>query len=119
MNQPTTRPVGRRQQLRARRRAFFGQLVAELRIVWPVVSGLILLIVLLGVITGMIEGWPAASSLYFSFITGLTIGYGDLVPKLPITRVLAVLIGATGILLTALLAAVAVKALSTVDSPEK
>ena len=119
MNQPTTRPVGRRQQSRARRRAFFGQLVAELRIVWPVVSGLILLIVLLGVITGMIEGWPPASSLYFSFITGLTIGYGDLVPKLPITRVLAVLIGATGILLTALLAAVAVKALSTVDSPEK
>jgi hypothetical protein len=119
MNQPTTAAVGRRQIMRAQRRAFFAQLGTGLRMVWPVVSGLILLIVLLGVITGLIEGWPLGNSLYFSFITGLTIGYGDLVPKLPITKGLAVLIGATGILLTALLAAVAVKALGTVDPPER
>jgi hypothetical protein len=50
-------------------------------------------------------------SVYFSFVTGLTIGYGDLVPKTLLARALATLIGATGILVTALMAAVAVKAL--------
>ena len=52
-------------------------------------------------------------SIYFSFVTGLTIGYGDLAPKTLLTRTLAVVIGACGILLTALIAAVAVKALTT------
>jgi len=54
----------------------------------------------------------APSSIYFSFVTGLTIGYGDLAPKTLLTRTLSVLIGVNGILLTALIAAVAVKALT-------
>jgi hypothetical protein len=47
-----------------------------------------------------------------SFVTGLTIGYGDLAPQTMLTRTLAVLIGVCGGLLTALFAAVAVKALT-------
>ena len=42
----------------------------------------------------------------------MTIGYGDLSPKSFLTRALAVLIGICGVLLTALIAAIAVKALS-------
>ena len=45
--------------------------------------------------------------------SGLTVGYGDLVAKHPISRVLAVLIGFSGIFLTALLAAAGVRALQT------
>lgn len=52
-------------------------------------------------------------SIYFAFVSGLTIGYGDFSPTTPFTRVLAILIGICGVLLTALVAAIAVKALTT------
>jgi hypothetical protein len=51
-------------------------------------------------------------SIYFAFVSGLTIGYGDFAPKSLLTRALAILIGVCGILVTALVAAVAVKALT-------
>jgi hypothetical protein len=53
-------------------------------------------------------------SIYFAFVSGLTIGYGDLAPKEPLSRILAIVIGFTGILLTGLVAAVAVRALERV-----
>jgi len=65
-------------------------------------------------VIGLIEGWSLQDSIYFAFVSGLTIGYGDLAPKTLLTRVLAVMIGVCGVLLTALLAAVAVKALTAV-----
>jgi uncharacterized membrane protein YuzA (DUF378 family) len=50
----------------------------------------------------------------------LTIGYGDLAPKSLLTRVLAILIGVCGVLVTALVAAIAVKALTkATDGDEK
>jgi len=84
--------------------------VAGLVIVWPVLSALLLLKALLGAIVGAVEGWGVGQGIYFAFITGLTIGYGDLVPHHPLTRLLAVAIGFLGILLTGLVAALAVKA---------
>jgi hypothetical protein len=72
------------------------------------------MIVVLGISIGFIEGWAINESLYFSFVTGLTIGYGDFAPKALPTRMLAVLIGICGLLLTALVAAIAVKALTAV-----
>jgi hypothetical protein len=68
----------------------------------------------LGVVIGRIEGWSVQESIYFAFVSGLTIGYGDLAPKTLLTRMLAILIGVCGVLFTALLAAVAVKALTLV-----
>ena len=93
------------------RRNFFAGLAAGLRVVWPVLSALLGLIVGLGLVVGLIEGWSIQESVYFSFVSGLTIGYGDLAPKTLLARVLAVLIGVCGVLLTALVAAIAVKAL--------
>ena len=75
-------------------------------------SGLLGLIIALGVVIGLIEGWSLYESIYFAFVTGLTIGYGDLGPKSLLTRALAILIGVCGVLLTALVAAIAVKALA-------
>ena len=101
------------------RRNFVVGLLAGLQIVWPILSGLLFLIVALGLVVGLIEGWSVQDSLYFSFISGLTIGFGDLVPKTLLTRVLTILIGICGALLTALVAAVAVKALSMVSADRK
>ena len=88
-------------------------LVGGLRVVWPILSFLLGLIVVLGVVVGLIEGWSLHESVYFAFVSGLTIGYGDLAPKTLLTRVLAILIGVCGVLVVALVAAIAVKALPT------
>lgn len=97
---------------RVLRRSFLAGLGLGLRVVWPVLSGLLGAIVALGATVGWREGWSLQDSVYFAFITALTIGYGDLAPKVLLTRALSVLIGICGLLLTALVAAVAVKALT-------
>jgi hypothetical protein len=100
------------------RRNFLRGLIAGLHIVWPILSGLLVVIVGLGVIIGMREGWSLQESIYFSFVSGLTIGYGDLAPKLLLSRALAIVIGLCGVLFTALLAGVAVKALTMARGTE-
>jgi hypothetical protein len=55
---------------------------------------------------------------YFTFVTGLTIGYGDLVPVRMLARVIAVAIGLCGILLTGLIAAIGVRALQAATEHE-
>ena len=80
-------------------------------VVWPILSGLVAIQWLLGIIIGYAEGWSIGDASYFTFITGLTVGYGDLVPRQAVSRVLAVLIGSIGAMVTALFAAVAVRAL--------
>jgi hypothetical protein len=98
---------------RTLRRNFLAGLFDGLRVVWPVLSLLLGLMVALGLVVGLIEGWSLHESVYFAFVSGLTIGYGDLAPKTLLTRALAILIGACGVLVTAMVAAIAVKALTT------
>jgi hypothetical protein len=57
------------------------------KLVWPILSGLLAVMVLLGLAIAWREGWH------------------------PMSRTLAIVIGATGILLTGLVAAIAVRAL--------
>jgi Ion channel len=102
----------RRRDARDLRRQFAAGLRAGLLVIWPVVSALLLAMVGLGIVAGRFEGWSLGESLYFSFVSGLTIGYGDFSPKTGVGRILAIAIGACGILLTALVAAIAVKALT-------
>ena len=90
-----------------------------MRVVWPILSGLLGLIVALGLVVGLREGWSIQDSIYFAFVSGLTIGYGDLAPKFLLTRVLAVVIGLCGVLVTALIAAIAVKALTEANEERK
>ena len=97
---------------RRMRRNFFAGLMAGLRVVWPILSGLLVTIVTLGVIIGLMEGWSLQESIYFAFVSGLTIGYGDLAPKMLLTGVLAIVIGICGVLVTGLVAAIAVNALN-------
>ena len=101
---------------RTMRRHFLRGLFVGLRVVWPILSGLLSMIVALGLVIGRIEGWTITDSIYFAFVSGLTIGYGDLAPKMALTKVLAILIGICGVLLTALVAAVAVRAFTVMHS---
>jgi len=93
---------------------FLKGLFRILRIVWPVLGYLILVIVALGLAVAYIEGWPLADGIYFAFVTGLTIGYGDLTAKSTLGRLFALLIGFHGIILTGVIVATAVYSLRSV-----
>ena len=96
------------------RRIFFVELFRLLRVVWPVLSGVFVAMVGPGLLIGQIEGWRLDDALYFTFVTGLTIGYGDLTPRHVVSRLLAVMIGFAGIVLTGLVASVSVEALRAI-----
>jgi voltage-gated potassium channel len=92
-------------------RRFLAELWRGVRVAWPILSAVLLLELALGLLVGFVEGWPIGDTLYFTFVTGLTIGYGDVVPRHGLARALAVAIGFCGILMTALVAAIAVHAM--------
>jgi hypothetical protein len=81
-------------ETRALRRSFVLGLFVGLRVVWPILWALLALIVAPGIVGGVLEDWSVQESLYCAFVSGLTIGYGDLAPK----ALLAVLIGICGVL---------------------
>jgi voltage-gated potassium channel len=56
-----------------------------------------------------IEKVSFGKAVYFAFITGLTVGYGDIVPGTTIGRLISVLLALVGILFTGVVVAVAVQ----------
>jgi len=102
MNRPTAKTM---------RRRFLVALGHAIHLTWPVLSAILAIQAALGLVIGFIEGWPVGDSLYFTFVTGLTVGYGDLVPRQAFARALAILIAFLGIFLTGLTAAIAVHAM--------
>ena len=102
------------------RKEFYKAVWFYFKVVWPIFSILLLVIVVFGLIIAQLEGWSPDDGIYFAFVTGLTIGYGELVPKLGTSRVLAVLLGFNGVLLTATFAAISVRAIEvTVTASRK
>jgi voltage-gated potassium channel len=84
------------------------------RILWGMKSVILVqigLIVLGAFIISITEARPFGEALYFAFITGLTVGYGDIVATTAIGQVISVLLGLVGLLFTGLVVALAVRAL--------
>ena len=83
------------------------------RAIWHVKFVILMLVALMvagAAAVSLIEKMHFRDTLYFAFVTGLTIGYGDIVVKTPIARLVAILIGFIGILFTGLMVAVLVYA---------
>jgi hypothetical protein len=104
MSRPTSKIV---------RQRFFRALARAIHIAWPVLSIILVIQVALGLLIGFLEGWSVGDALYFTFVTGLTIGYGDVVPRQALARALAIGVGFLGVFLTGLIAGIAVYALRT------
>ena len=83
------------------------------RAIWHVKAVILMLVAMVAAGAGavtLVEKMPYGDSLYFAFVTGLTIGYGDIVVKTPFGRLVALLIGFVGILFTGLMVAALVLA---------
>jgi hypothetical protein len=93
------------------RRRFFVAAGHAIGLTWPVLSIILAFQVALGLLIGLLEGWSFGDAIYFTFITGLTIGYGDIVPRLALARALAIVIGISGLFLTGVIAGIAVYAM--------
>jgi voltage-gated potassium channel len=93
------------------RRRFLIALGHAIRLGWPVLSTILAIQVVLGLLIGFVEGWSFGEALYFTFVTGLTIGYGDIVPRQALARALAIGIGICGLFLAGLIAGIAVYAM--------
>ena len=57
-----------------------------------------------------VENMPLGEAVYFSFITGLTVGYGDIVPITAVGRIVCVALGFIGIIFSGLVVAIVVRA---------
>jgi len=100
----------------AQRAQFLRALLHGVYVTWPILSALLVFQLVLGAVIGLREGWGLGDGIYFACVTGLTIGYGDLAPTTLLTRVLAIAVGFSGIVLTGVVAAIAVGALQATVS---
>ncbi len=78
----------------------------------PILIALLCFIILLGHFVGKLEGWSRIDTLYYSFITATTVGYGDFPPRRNRSKLLAIMIAFFGLLLSGIIVAVALNALT-------
>lgn len=70
------------------------------------------LIVFGGIAFSYLEKLEVGHGIYFAFITGLTIGYGDIVPETLWGRVVSIIIGMIGMIFIGVSVAIATQALA-------
>ena len=92
-------------------RGFVGNVVTATLVVREVLGCLIVLIILHGVLFSLFEGKDIGSSMYFAFITGFTIGYGDIAPVTTLGRIVAVFTGFWGTVFVGVVVAINTRAL--------
>jgi Ion channel len=76
----------------------------------PIIVFLVTLIIILGHVIGIREGWSRSDSVYYAFITATTVGYGDFHPRKRLSKTLAIVISFVGVVLTGIIVALALHA---------
>lgn len=87
--------------------AYFGN---GLVLISPLIVFLLFLIAGLATLAGKLEKWSLFDSIYWGFVTALTVGYGDIKPGHRLAKSIAILIAMTGIIMTGILVALSVEA---------
>jgi voltage-gated potassium channel len=90
--------------------SYLSYFVDDLAFAAPLLGLMATLIIALGLIVGRIESWNWFDSIYWAFITAITVGYGDIRPLQPVPRLLSILIALVGVTFTGLLVALAIDA---------
>jgi len=87
---------------------FLHQFFIALYLISPLLAFLSTFLICLGMVVGHIEKWNKSDTLYWTFITATTVGYGDFRPEKPSSRALAVFIAIIGIMLTGIIVAITI-----------
>lgn len=87
---------------------FLKLFVYGLYLAGPLLLTLGVVIILIGQRVGRYESWNRFDSLYWSFVTATTLGYGDFRPAKKISKVLAIVITFTGLICSGIVVAIAV-----------
>ena len=98
---------------------FVKHFISYFWLVRHIMLSLLVLVILDAMVIALVEGISIGNSMYFSFITAFTIGYGDITPITIIGKVLAIIIGLIGIIFTGLVVAISARALVTTIEEEK
>lgn len=77
-----------------------------------IIYGLLLILFLGAILIWRYENIDFGDAIYFTCITGLTIGYGDITPETTIGKIVSVGIGLIGMLAVGLSVAIATRALN-------
>jgi hypothetical protein len=89
-------------------------------VVREIIVGQIVLICLGALAISVLEQLTIEESLYFAFITGLSVGFGDIAPQTTAGRIVSVAIALVGVIFVGLVVAVATRALAdTVEDLRK
>ncbi|ASJ04113.1 MULTISPECIES: potassium channel family protein [Thermococcus] len=93
-------------------RTFFTEFLRVIYYVRSILAGLFGLITLLGVVMSLLDGLTPWQGVYLAFVSAFTVGYGDITPKTPASKFLAVIIlPILGMILTGIMVAAAMKAI--------
>lgn len=90
---------------------FVSVFFTSLAVLSPIFIFLILVILGLGILQARLLEISLGDGIYFSWVTAFTVGYGDLVPQGPLSRLAAMASALTGMIFTGVWVAVAVNAL--------
>ena len=91
---------------------FIRHFVRHSLFVREILAGLLMMLVVCACLVSYIENLPLGQSFYFTFITGLSIGYGEIVPKTGLGQLISVVIGIIGMVFTGITVAVATRSLA-------
>lgn len=90
--------------------SYFDHFFSYIAMAWPLLCTIALSIVVLGICVGLLESWSRFDSIYWAFITATTVGYGDIRPLKPVSRILSVFIALIGVTFTGIIVAMAIDA---------